>query len=115
MKQPWLHGLVGLVLLLGCGTGSFALAQAPTVPAGGLTFDTPAGAVGGTVCNAAKSVRTLIGGAVVAIIFIIGIFMFLAGNSRAGFGMMFTGFVGAVLLATMPTWIGTLISGCALA
>lgn len=101
-------------MVLNFGLGTLALAQAPTVPTGGLTFDAPATAVGGTVCNLARSARTLIGGAVVAIIFIIGIFMFLSGNSRGGFGFMFTGFVGAALLATMPTWIGTLISGYSL-
>ncbi len=114
MRKAWLWWLVGSVLVFNLGLGTLALAQGPSIGDGGLTFDAPAKAVGGSACNAAKSLRSFVGGAIVAVIFVIGIFMFLAGNSRGGFGLLFTGFVGAVLLATMPTWISTLIAGCTL-
>ena len=111
MREVWRRWAVVTLMIVAFSVGMFGLAQ----PAdGALDFNAPATTVGTTICNAAVAMRTLLGGAIVAVVFIIGVIMFLAGNSRSGFGFMVTGLIGGVLLATMPTWIGGLINGCAI-
>ena len=116
MRRVWLRWLVASVMMFNFGVlglGSVALAQ-QEIATEGLNFDTPAAGAGNTICNVAKAIRNFIGGAIVAAIIIWGLIRFSMGDSRGAFGLIGTGVVGAIALATMPDWIGGLINGCTL-